>query len=174
MAHVNDEANCAAIVLTTLTAFWSSAASPAPSSTSAQAAQPRVADCNSNGIADDLDIAAGTSSDCDGNTEPDECATGARPGVDCDDDGWSDACALAVNAADDCNSNGIPDKCELSAGTADDCDLSGTLDECEIGGAKQVAKLVASDGQSFDYFGHAVALDGDALVIGAPLKDIQA
>jgi hypothetical protein len=171
MAHVNDEANCAAIVLTTLTAFWSSAASPAPSSTSAQAAQPRVADCNSNGIADDLDIAAGTSSDCDGNTEPDECATGARPGVDCDDDGWSDACALAVNAADDCNSNGIPDKCELSAGTADDCDLSGTLDECEIGGAKQVAKLVASDGQSFDYFGQVVAIDGDILVVGASGND---
>jgi len=35
----------------------------------------------------------------------------------------------------------------------------------------QQAKLVASDAQASDYFGHSVAIDGDTVVVGARLED---
>jgi hypothetical protein len=37
----------------------------------------------------------------------------------------------------------------------------------------QTAKLTASDGGTFEHFGRAVALSGNRLVIGAPLRTIQ-
>jgi hypothetical protein len=50
-------------------------------------------DCNGNGTADRLDLAAATSSDCDANAVPDECD-------------------LAAGTARDCNANGVFDACE--------------------------------------------------------------
>ena len=39
------------------------------------------------------------------------------------------------------------------------------------GGWRQTAKLTASDGESGDYFGYSVAVDGDTIIIGAGLDD---
>jgi len=50
-------------------------------------------DCNTNGVADDLDITAGTSLDCNANVIPDECD-------------------IASGSSTDANSNGVPDECE--------------------------------------------------------------
>jgi hypothetical protein len=40
-----------------------------------------------------------------------------------------------------------------------------------VGAWGEVRKLVASDGSSGDIFGHAVALSGDVIVVGAPFED---
>ncbi|MCK4660435.1 MAG: right-handed parallel beta-helix repeat-containing protein [Phycisphaerae bacterium] len=63
-------------------------------------------DCNSNGVADHTDIAAGTSNDCNNNSIPDECD-------------------LAAGTADDCDLNEIPDSCEA------DSDDDGLIDACD-------------------------------------------
>ena len=50
-------------------------------------------DCNDNGIADSVDLAAKTSADCNDNGIPDECE-------------------IAAGTLADANRNGIPDECE--------------------------------------------------------------
>jgi hypothetical protein len=58
-----------------------------------------VLDCNGNGQADHLDLAAGTSADCDGNGIPDECDL-QEPGADIDGDGQLDDCVAPPLMAD--------------------------------------------------------------------------
>ncbi|MEM7311424.1 MAG: hypothetical protein AAF682_32465, partial [Planctomycetota bacterium] len=91
-------------------------------------------DCNGNGIADDLDIAAGTSKDCNQNGIPDECEP------DCDGDGIPDDCEEDCNqngipddceVFEDCNGNEIPDECDIASGTSTDLNGNGIPDECE-------------------------------------------
>lgn len=53
-------------------------------------------DCNNNGVADECDLADGTSHDCNHNGIPDECD-------------------IASGTSHDCNQNGIPDECDLSS-----------------------------------------------------------
>lgn len=65
-------------------------------------------DCNTNGIPDHCDIAAGEESDVDGNGVPDSCQV-------------------------DCNNNDIPDEWEIAQGLAGDCDANGVPDECQDG-----------------------------------------
>lgn len=99
------------------------------------------ADCNTNGISDDLDISAGTSLDCNLNTVPDECdiALGGRPdfnrnGVpdecdpDCNGNGYPDFIDLAFELSLDCHDDGVPDECQL---VANDCDTNAIPDDCE-------------------------------------------
>jgi FG-GAP repeat len=38
--------------------------------------------------------------------------------------------------------------------------------------ATETAKLTASDGEGFNYFGDSVAIDGGTIVVGAPLEDV--
>lgn len=83
-------------------------------------------DCNSNGVVDAADIAAGTSMDCDDNGTPDEC----DPQVDCNSNGAADRLDLAGGTSTDCNTNCLPDECEPDA----DCNHNGVLDECELAG----------------------------------------
>ena len=78
------------------------------------------ADCNGNGVPDDLDIAAGTSRDCNSNALPDECEP------DCNSNGVADECDVTEATSTDCNSNGVPDECEP------DCNANGVADECDI------------------------------------------
>ncbi|MFH0980155.1 MAG: CARDB domain-containing protein, partial [Planctomycetota bacterium] len=66
------------------------------------------ADCNTNGVPDECDVAGGTSSDADGNGTPDECQ-----GEDCNDNGVEDAQDIAAGTSVDCQPNGIPDECEI-------------------------------------------------------------
>ena len=77
-------------------------------------------DCNGNGVADDVDIAVGTSTDCTGDGLPDECE------VDCNGNGVADGCDLLDGVSDDCNGNGIPDDCEP------DCNENDVADACDI------------------------------------------
>ncbi len=76
-------------------------------------------DCNGNGIADDQDIAAGTSQDSDSNGVPDECE-------DCNGNLVLDDADISASTSSDVNGNDIPDECEP------DCDGSGIPDDVEI------------------------------------------
>lgn len=112
-------------------------------------------DCNTNGIIDDIDLAAdgaldcnengfpdSCDSDCDANTTPDDCdvAAGAPDcdgdhipdecNTDCNNIGTPDDCDLADGVSIDCNQNRIPDECEIDAGSPD-VNADGILDECE-------------------------------------------
>jgi hypothetical protein len=95
-------------------------------------------DCNSNGVPDVQDIAAGTSDDCAGEGVPDECEP------DCNGNNVADSCDIAGGLAADCSGNGIPDECEpdcdgtgvadtceIAAGASADCDADGVPDPCE-------------------------------------------
>ena len=84
------------------------------------------ADCNSNGIADDLDIAGGTSQDCNATGVPDECEVGTTSG-DCNENGVPDECESSA----DCNANGIADVCDIYVGTSQDSNADGVPDECQ-------------------------------------------
>jgi len=97
-----------------------------------------VGDCNENGIADEDDIALGTSQDCSGNGVPDECE------VDCNGNGVADSCDIFTGSSVNCNGNTVPDECEpdcnnnniadpcdITAGTSANCNKNATPDECE-------------------------------------------
>lgn len=87
-----------------------------------------IPDCNTNGIHDLIDIAAGTSSNCNGNAIPDECET---TGNDCNGDTILDSCEIAAGSATDCNGNSILDACDIASGTSTDCEPNGVIDSCE-------------------------------------------
>lgn len=89
-------------------------------------------DCNSNGIADDFDIADGTSLDCNDNGTPDECEIAADEVADCNTNGLIDTCEVAEGTTPDCNGNGVPDDCDLARGVAFDCNSNGILDACDL------------------------------------------
>jgi len=74
-----------------------------------------VADCNTNGVLDECDIAQGTSGDCNTNGIPDECD-------------------IAQDTSEDCNTNGTPDECDIAQGTSGDCNANGLPDDCELQG----------------------------------------
>ncbi|HRX86738.1 MAG TPA: immunoglobulin domain-containing protein, partial [Phycisphaerae bacterium] len=91
-------------------------------------------DCNNNGVADSMDITAGTSIDCNTNGTPDECELDVH---DCNASGIPDDCEIAAGSVDDCNANGIPDTCDVVSGVALDCNANGIPDVCDVapGGA---------------------------------------
>ena len=97
------------------------------------------ADCNSNGIPDDCDIAGGTE-DCDENGVPDSCELAER---DCQPNGVVDACDIAEGTSTDLNGNGLPDECE-------DCNSNGVPDDMD---------LLPSGGSPIDYL---IDVDPDA------------
>ena len=70
-----------------------------------------TADCNSNGVSDDVEISSGIASDCNGNGIIDECEAGIVL-EDCNANGICDAFELATGLVPDINSNGVPDDCE--------------------------------------------------------------
>ena len=99
-----------------------------------------LGDCNGNGVADEVDIAGGTSQDCSGNGIPDECEP------DCNGNGTADSCDVLAGTSNDCNGNvipdecepdcngnGVPDSCDVIGGTSDDCQGNLVPDECELG-----------------------------------------
>ncbi|HNO78378.1 MAG TPA: hypothetical protein PKN33_09995 [Phycisphaerae bacterium] len=114
------------------------------------------ADCNSNGIGDDVDIANGTSQDANANNIPDECDT-CTIDADCDDGNFCNGaetcnvdtcvagtaqcqaagqvCNETTDACDpdgsDCNNNGIGDATDISGGTSDDLNANNVPDECD-------------------------------------------
>jgi hypothetical protein len=85
-----------------------------------------ITDCNGNGVADNCDIADGTSGDGNENGIPDECET-----IDCNGNGVNDSDDIADGTSSDCNGNAIPDECDIADGTSSDCDGNGQPDECQ-------------------------------------------
>ncbi len=69
-------------------------------------------DCNTNGLLDYCELAAGNEQDCNVNSTP-------------------DSCDIATGMAHDCNANGIPDTCDIANGTSNDIDTDGIPDSCE-------------------------------------------
>lgn len=97
-------------------------------------------DCNSNGIADIIDVAGGARGDCNQNQIPDEC----EPYADCNQNAIQDVCEFGGVGEYDCNQNWIldecefdcngnlrPDECDLADGTSSDCNVNAVPDECE-------------------------------------------
>ena len=82
------------------------------------------ADCDHDGLADDVQIMRGLADDCDANGIPDQCD------ADCNDNGIVDRCEIAAGLCSDCNGNGTPDRCEIEWGLATDADHDGRLDSC--------------------------------------------
>lgn len=82
------------------------------------------ADCDHDGLADDVQIMRGLADDCDGNGVPDQCD------ADCNGNGIVDRCEIAAGLCSDCNGNGTPDRCEIEWGLATDADHDGRPDSC--------------------------------------------
>ena len=82
-----------------------------------------AADCNGNGIDDEIDIADETSADVNANGIPDECE-------DCNGNGELDEDDIAGGESTDVNGNAVPDECEADCngnGVPDDLDIEGGL-----------------------------------------------
>ena len=89
-------------------------------------------DCNSNGIPDECDISSGSSSDANANGVPDECDP------DCNSNQLPDDLDIAAGMSQDCNANGLPDECDVSSGASEDCNNNGVPDVCDLAaGASQ-------------------------------------
>lgn len=88
----------------------------------------------------------------------------------------------------DCNANGTEDVLELAQGTGTDCDRNGLLDACQLATAPAcgsgasamlclggyATQAYAPQTAAYDYFGRAVATDGDAVIVGASGADAGA
>ncbi|MCK4658147.1 MAG: carboxypeptidase regulatory-like domain-containing protein, partial [Phycisphaerae bacterium] len=120
-------------------------------------------DCNTNGIPDDCDVLAGTSTDCNANLVPDECEP------DCNDNGVADQCDISAGTSTDLNDNGVPDECEdcngnavpddldILGGTSQDLDNNGVPDECEDCNANSIPdSLDLTGGTSQDINGNQI------------------
>ncbi len=114
-------------------------------------------DCNSNGVADNVDIAEGTSSDCDGSSVPDECEIAAGTSSDCNENLVPDTCDIAGSTSDDCNSNGIPDECDIATGASYDINGNDIPDECEddcnFNGVPDATDITEGTSQDCNYNG---------------------
>ncbi len=93
---------------------------------------PTMVDCNGNGIADDVDIAEGTSDDCNNNEIPDECDVAGGTSDDCNENDVPDECDIDEGTSQDCNENDVPDECDITGGTSTDVNDNGVPDECDI------------------------------------------
>ena len=101
-------------------------------------------DCDSNGVSDLCQIAAGAS-DCNHNARLDACEIQDGTAADVDQNGAIDSCKLDCNnnqlpdsleisqgTVPDCNANGVPDACDIAANTVPDCNTNGVPDSCDI------------------------------------------
>lgn len=125
-------------------------------------------DCNSNGIPDTADIAAGTSLDCNRDAQPDECALTAPRQVTRlvgPDTQPEDFFGLRMDAATDILVVGAPEHAEFGY-------RSGAAYVFEFAGNawQESAKLTAEDASPDDRFGWSVSIDGDAIAVGAPVE----
>ena len=112
------------------------------------------ADCNTNGIPDDCDIAGcggdawcqdcqgngildGCEPDCNANGVADQCdildCDGSTWCSDCDANEVPDECQVPPLGTElDCNTNGSPDTCDIADGVSPDCNNNGIPDECDV------------------------------------------
>jgi hypothetical protein len=115
---------------------------PNPRNSSSPANLCGAADCNNNGIADNIEILGNPALDCNNNTVLDSCEIAGNPGADCDVNGVIDSCQIAANPSLDCNTNNQLDFCDINnaggsggiGGRFDACNSNGLLDSCETPG----------------------------------------
>jgi hypothetical protein len=101
-------------------------------------------DCDSNGVSDLCQIAAGAV-DCNHNARLDACEIQDGTVTDVDQNGTIDSCQVDCNTnqlpdsweisqgtVPDCNANGVPDACDIAANTVPDCNTNGVPDSCDI------------------------------------------
>ena len=120
-------------------------------------------DCNSNGVPDEDDIAGGTSEDCNSNGIPDECDFNRQAAKLTASDAAAFAyfgTSVAVNG--DLAVIGAPKNNGAGAQAG-----AVYVYRCDGGNWAEEAKLTASDAAALDYFGEAVAVSGDVIVVGA-------
>lgn len=149
-------------------------------------------DCNTNGIPDYAELAAGTAHDCQGNCTLDECEIAFGPSTDCNlntvpdecepdcnESGRPDSCDIADGLSPDCDANGIPDECQdddcdfdgvpdsclLATGPIADCDADGVLDDCVVTLNEFAPSTEIAERQL--HFGAALDTDGERLIVGA-------
>lgn len=115
-----------------------------------------IDDCNNNGIHDPFDIQAGTSADCDSNGVPDECQL-ANSG-DCDQNGLLDACEILNDPSLDCDGNLNLDVCDLAGDMSLDWNGDGVLDVCSP------ANYCYSNLNQGGLFG-AISVEGTPLIV---------
>ena len=139
-----------------------------------------TADCDADGQADVVAIAAGDVEDCNGNEIPDGCDIEAGTEQDVDGNGIPDSCFF------DCDGNGLDDATEIKGNPGLDVNGNAVLDACEcladlfVDGQVNGADL----GVFLAYFGGCGAgtgnpscigdLNGDGLVNGSDLGLILA
>ncbi|HRX84001.1 MAG TPA: right-handed parallel beta-helix repeat-containing protein, partial [Phycisphaerae bacterium] len=112
-------------------------------------------DCNSNGVIDSVELAAGSLPDCNANGQADACDISDGLARDCEPDGIPDGCAIQSGMVPDCDASGVPDDCELDAGTAPDCDANDTPDTCD---SAALAELIEGPEDQYACLGDAAML----------------
>lgn len=99
------------------------AASPRGSDPRMRAARDaNTSDCDTDGVEDVEQIAAGDAADADTNGTPDRCEN------DCNTNGTADSADIMGGTSLDADSNGTPDRCD------EDCNTNGTADIVDITG----------------------------------------
>ena len=124
-------------------------------------------DCNLDGEIDACDIADGSSVDCNANGVPDECDLVA--GVLHDDDGDG----IPTECEPDCQPNGVIDDVDIAVGTSTDCNADGRPDECGAAYNCDLVRLVPWGPPTWSGFGLGLAIDGDRVLVGAPLSSFD-
>lgn len=90
------------------------------------------ADCNGNGIIDDIEFQLGEAFDCNNNLFLDECDISYGFSFDCNGNEVPDECDVFFGISFDCNFNGVPDECDVFFGFSPDFNFNGIPDECEF------------------------------------------
>ena len=123
-------------------------------------------DCNWNGYCDWYDIATGVSTDCNDNTIPDDCEAYQVSKLLASDGDVADSYGQAVSISGTAAVIG-------AIGDDDNGEESGSAYVYRYAGDvwSEESKLTASDGEAYDGFGNAAAIDGDLIAVGAPWDD---
>ncbi len=137
-------------------------------------------DCNSNGLDDADEIAAGALADTNSDAIADECQ-------DCDHDGLLDPAEIAAGALDfdlngipdgcelNCNGNALPDLFEIAQGLAIDVDGNSVIDpcdsDCDGNGAADGVDLIVDVSRDIDRDGRIDSCeDCDANGVSDPVQ----
>ncbi len=128
---------------------------------------PGLDDCNGNNVLDLCDLAAGTSLDTNNDGVPDECVPAPCTAAEADTVRANDGSAgdwfgssVALSGRRGVIGAWLDDDFDIATGSAYVVDIGRPR-------AAQRAKLTAADPVSADWFGFAVAIDGDVAVVGA-------
>ncbi|HNO79902.1 MAG TPA: right-handed parallel beta-helix repeat-containing protein [Phycisphaerae bacterium] len=126
-------------------------------------------DCNSNGIADELDIIGATSFDCDESGIPDECEFAMAHGFELYSDGITGGNNFGHSVAVDGATTVVG--AWTSSGPGGFEQGASYVFEQVNGMWQESDMLVAAEGDSGDQFGNSVGVDGGTIVVGEYLDN---